>query len=96
LDWIRENLHVLWPFAATAFTAQARGVIMVDTTSQPELGRGNPYGYLPQTEIEKLRDDDAIRMVTQYDPNREVVIVLLKSGERTSTYRVQVKLREGD
>jgi hypothetical protein len=96
LDWIRENLHVLWPFAATAFTAQGRGAIMVDTTSQPKLGLGNPFGYLPQPEIEKLQDADVMRMVTQYDPNREVVIVLLKSGERTSTYRVQARPRELD
>jgi len=48
LEWIRENMHVLWPFAATAFTAQGRGAILVDTTSELEPGRGNPFGYLPQ------------------------------------------------
>src|SRR5579859_3610631 len=89
LEWIGDNLHVLWPFAATAFTAQGRGAIMVDTTSQPQPGRGNPFGYLPEPEIAKLQDEDVTRMVSQYDPASELVILLLKSDERTSTYRVQ-------
>ncbi len=94
LEWIGENLHVLWPFAASAFTAQGRSAIAVDTTSQPEPGRGNPFGYLPQPEIEKLRDEGVMWMVTQYDPNSELVIVMLKFAERASTYRVQARPRK--
>ena len=41
-------------------------------------------------------DADVQRMVKQYDPEREMVVVLLKVKDRVSTYRVQMRLpREG-
>jgi hypothetical protein len=51
---------------------------------------GNPFAYASQEQVEAGGDEDAKRMVTQYDPTHELILVLLKSGDRTSTYRVGV------
>ena len=42
-----------------------------------------------QETIEGTDDEDVKRMVAEYEPEREFVIVLLKPEERTSSYRVQ-------
>lgn len=92
MDWIGENFHVFWPAATAAFAEQGRGALVVDTTSRP-TGKGNPFAYLPQEVVDQRDDEDIKRMVREYDPEREFVVVLLKSRERTSTYRVQERPR---
>lgn len=89
LAWIQENLHVLWPAAQQGYQASGRGAIVIDTLSHP-AGAGNPFVYLPQNEVAKMEDADASRMVDQYDPNWELVTMLLKSAQRLSTYRVRI------
>ena len=92
LLWIQDNLHVFWPVATTGFAEGGRGAIVVDTTSRP-TGEGNPYGYLLQAAFEHGDDEDIKRMIGEYDPRRELVLVLIKSENRTSTYRVAMKRR---
>jgi hypothetical protein len=90
LDWIRENLDVFWTAATTAFEATGRGAVVVDTTSQPVPGAGHPFAYFSQERVEERDNEDTRRMVAEYGPMHELVLVLLKSGDRTSTYRVGV------
>ena len=89
LAWIKENWHIFWPAAERGYKESGRGAIVVDTTSRP-TGEGNPFIYLPEVEIEKMDDPDALRMVRQYDPTWELVAMLLKSEGRVSTYRVGI------
>ncbi len=89
MQWIRENLHVFVPAARAAFKEQGRGAIVVDTTKQPIKGMGNPLAYFPQAVIEAGSDEDTKRMVREYNPQEEFVVVLLNLRERASTYRVQ-------
>jgi hypothetical protein len=89
IDWIKENMHIFVPAAATAFRDGGRGAIVVDTTSLPVEGAGHPFGYYLQGTIEEADDEDIKRMVREYQPEQEFVIVLLKPAERTSSYRVQ-------
>ena len=63
---------------------------MVDTTLQPIPGQGHPLAYFSQERIEAQNDEDAVRIVAEYDPATELVLVLLKHSERSSTYRVCV------
>jgi len=91
LEWIRENLFIFWPAATDAYVELGRGAIVVDTTQRPIPGLGNPFGYFIQAEIEKKDDEDAKRMVREYDPDREFVLVMLKPKDRTSIYRVQAR-----
>jgi len=91
--WIGENLHVFWPAAQAAFKEHGRGAIIVDTTTRPK-GRGNPFGYFPQAVVETGDDEDIKRMVQEYDPQQEFVVMLLKSRRRASTYRVWARPRQ--
>ncbi len=93
LEWIGGNFHIFWPVAIAAFEDQGRGAIVVDTTSRP-TGDGNPLAYVPKAAVDAKDDEDIKRMVREYDPATEFVVVLLKSAGRTSTYRVQVQPRQ--
>ena len=93
LAWTKENLHVFWPSAQMGHEELGRGAIVVDTTSRP-TGEGHPFGYLPQENVVESGDEDAQRMVREYDPDWEMVTVLLKTDDRVSVYRVGVLSRE--
>ena len=89
LGWIAENLDVFSGIASVAFEDEGRGAIVVDTTQRP-TGEGHPFGYFPQELVEQVGDEDAQRMVREYDPTWELVAVLLKTDDRVSIYRVGV------
>jgi hypothetical protein len=88
MRWIRENAVIFQGVASRAFREQGRGAIVVDTTSLPVPGLGHPMAYFPQAEVEKSDNPDLKRMVREYQPQREFVVHLLKSENRTSTYRI--------
>jgi hypothetical protein len=90
LAWIEQNREVFWAVASLSFDDVGRGAIVVDTTLQPIPGQGHPLAYFSQKQIEAQRDEDTKRMVAEYDPATELVLVLLKPNERSSTYRVCV------
>jgi len=90
LQWIVANRHVLWPAVQRAYASVGRGALVVDITAL--LGTGHPFYYSPKADIAEHADADALRMVNQYNPQRELVIILLKADERTSTYRMQSPL----
>ena len=94
LHWIRENLHLFQIAAKVAFADAGRGAIVVDTTIQPAPDSGHPFGYFGQEQIHEYGDQDIIRMVRDYEPAEEIVIVLLKAKERTSAYRIRLQRRE--
>ena len=89
LEWIDENVEIFWAAATAAFEESGRGAIVVDTTKQPALDSGHPFGYLSQGQLEQDGDEDTKRMLLQYNPSRELVLLLLKPEYRTSTYRIR-------
>ena len=97
--WISENM-VAFRFVAalTAYAESGRGAVVVDTTSQPIAGGGHPYTYFPQEEIEESGDEDTKRLVRQYDPSTDFVVMLLKPHDRTSSYQLRMQERgaQGD
>jgi hypothetical protein len=90
LGWIAENLDVFSAVASAAFEDEGRGAIVVETTLEPIPGAGNPFAYFPQEQIEEQDDEDIRRMVAEYDPTQEFVVVLLKRDDHVSTYRVGI------
>lgn len=90
MAWVGENFHIFWPAAMRGFRQSGRGAIVTDTTMQPEPGRGNPFGYFPQEVIETGDDDDLKRLVREYEPEQEFVVLLLKSHKRSSAYRIHL------
>ena len=98
LGWISENM-VAFRFAAlTAYAESGRGAVVIDTTSQPIPGAGHPFAYFPQEEIEESGDEDTKRLVRQYDPATDFVVMLLKPLNRTSSYQLRMQERgvQGD
>lgn len=89
MAWITENVHVFWPAAQKQYQALGRGAIVVDTTVRP-TGAGHPFTYYTQGQIDEMGDEDAQRMIREYDPNLEMVILLLKPRDRMSVYRIGV------
>jgi hypothetical protein len=89
LTWISENLHVLWPLARQAYDEIGRGAVVVDTTLSL-AGFGHPFGYFPREMVEEYGNKDTLRMVLEYNPSWEMVTVLLKTENRSSSYRVGV------
>ncbi len=57
-----------------------RGAIVVDTASRP-TGEGHPFGYFPQEVVEEGNDKDIKRLVHEYDPTIEIIVVLLKPDD---------------
>jgi hypothetical protein len=90
IAWLKENMLIFQEAAHTAFNAGGRGAIIVDTVE----GMGNPFGYYLQSTIDEIADDDTKRIVGEYNPEQEFVIVLLKPGNRVSTYRAQAVERQ--
>jgi hypothetical protein len=93
LAWLRDNVHIFWPAAQIGYQTVGRGAIVVDTTTRP-TGAGHPFGYLDQEAIEQSGDEDAQRLVREYEPDVEFVTTLLKTEERASTYHLRVLPRE--
>lgn len=89
LAWIQENLDIFYLAAGVAYEDAGRGAIVVDTTVQPVEGLGHPFGYFAQEQIEEYDDEGTKRIVQEYDPDQEFVLVLLKAENRTSTYRIR-------
>ncbi len=94
MAWIRKNFHNFWPAATAAFKDMGRGAIIVDTTSQPAPGAGHPFAYFPQEQIEEHDDENTKRLVREYKPQNEFVVMLLKEDDRTSTYRIRRQKRK--
>lgn len=92
LAWISENLHLFWPVAHQGHEENGRGAIVVDTTQRP-TGEGYPFGHFKQAIVAQTGDDDSQRMVRDCDPSWEMVTVVLKTHDPTSTYRVGVVRR---
>lgn len=86
--WIRANLAFFFPLATTAFDEHGRGAVVVDTTVQMPK-QGHPSGYVPQKLLAEIRDNDLDRLIREYEPDQEFVMVLWKIGDRTSAYRVR-------
>jgi hypothetical protein len=55
----------------------------------PPFYEANPPFY-SQEQINQTDDEDAQRMVREYDPTAEMVVVLLKPQDRVSVYRMRV------
>lgn len=90
MEWIRENGSVFQLAASVAYEFSGRGAIVVDTTTQPIPGIGHPFGYFDQDIVEADFDEYTKRMVKNYEPAEEIVIVLLKQEGKSSTYRVKM------
>ena len=90
-EWIGKHLALFELAATVAYEDSGRGAIVADTTAKLRPGLGFPFGYVTQKQIDEHGDEDTQRMVREYEPGKELVIVLLKKNDRSSTYRVETR-----
>ena len=95
LAWISPQLPLFHMAATLAFEDLGRGAIVVDTTSIV-AGDRHPCAYFPEEAIQRYEDEDINRLVTHYDPDDELVVILLKAESRTSSYRLRGRLPGAD
>ncbi len=91
--WLSENLPVFWPVAQHGLETSGLGALVIDTSTvvRHENGLSHPFLYVPENALkEKETFADAVRMIHAYDPQMELVTVLLKPQDRVSTYRIRV------
>lgn len=89
LAWVMENAHIFWPAAQEQFRSVGRGAIVVDTTQRP-TGEGHPFTYMTDAQLREDRFTDASRLIAQYDPSNEIVIIMIKRLLHVSSYRIAV------
>jgi hypothetical protein len=87
LEWITLYLDAFATAARQQYAESGRGALVIDTNEVVE-GFGHPVSYLPQAEIEKLDEPDIRRIVGNYRPETQMVVVLIKAGYSHSTYSV--------
>lgn len=89
LGWIDQNLTTLASFAMTEHEEQGNGLIMVNTAER-SAEHGHFYSFLPQAIIEEFESDDPKALVRDYDPQTQIVVMLVKSNAYISSYLVNV------
>lgn len=89
VTWIEQHLSVFADVARGQYKLHGRGVIVVDVTKIVFPSIGHLVWYLPQSDVEDLRDSDLLkRMVRRYPPQLEMVIALLKNGGKINLYQM--------
>lgn len=88
LAWIGDNLPSFASAAQIAYEHVGRGAIVIDTAHLTQTG-SHPAAYFTQQEILRYEDADIDRLVGDYDPAEELVVVLLKESSRSSSYRLR-------
>lgn len=87
LAWVGENLPILWRAAVESYVKMGKGLVVVDLTT--EILGGHPIFFVPAEDLVEGNSDE-IRMLSEYDPDWELVVTLLKDDGRSSTYRVGI------
>ena len=68
--------------------------VCVLRTGRPRFVAGRPGYYVADGQIQQVGIEwpipEAVRMVQQYDPEREVVFAFLREDGRISSYRIRV------
>ena len=86
LDWIKENLESLSRYAASEYRSKGRGALLIDH-SLPRVADPRVY-YIPESELPERDDPETKRMVEEYVPRKELVVVIMKPHNQASSYRV--------
>jgi hypothetical protein len=86
---IAQQVSVLFATAQLWYATTGRGIVVVDATLQ--LGKAFPaLSYFGAAEVLHVGKAEMCRIVREYDPGCEVVVVLLKQANQMSTYTMTV------
>jgi hypothetical protein len=91
LAWISDNLPAVTSAARIAYEEVGRGAVVIDSAYLTANG-SHPAAYFTESEILRYDDADISRLVAEYVPDKELVLVLLKESRHNSAYRVRIPL----
>ena len=89
-EWLAENLDIFRSVVVEATARHGRGAVAVDLIRPPVNG-GNLCVYWPQKHIDACAGEAVRALVREYEPESEVVVMILKPGDRISAYRLRVR-----
>jgi hypothetical protein len=85
LKLIADNWDVLLPATERAFNEHGRGMLLVDTT-RIESG-GYPFQYVKMADLPP-GGSDCERMVRTYNPEKEIIISLVRADGKIYSYEL--------
>lgn len=87
-EWLAENLDIFRSVAVEATARHGRGAVAVDLV-RPPVNDGNLCIYWPQEHIDAYAGEAVRALLREYEPESEVVVMILKPGDRISAYRLR-------
>ena len=88
LAWIALYLPDFHLAAGLGYQALGRGAIVIDTCYRVP-GGGHPAAYFTQEQVSRYDDPNFDRLIAEYLPQEELVVILLKESRRSSAYRLR-------
>ena len=79
---------LFWETAVQGARLIGRGAIVVDVIARP-MGERNLFSYFTQPDMERFQNEQIAQFVQDYSPDEEFVIVLLKTENKLSSYRIR-------
>jgi hypothetical protein len=89
LIWLARYLRLFGIVARNAYPILGRGVVVIDATVRSVWGR-HPWGYLPLADVELSRVPEAFSLAQRYDPEQELVAMIVKGHGQAQVYRLRV------
>jgi hypothetical protein len=88
LQLIRDSWRTLWSGGRKQYRVDGRGLLIILADKPPLAGQGYPIMWLTATQLRSVGDADAERMVSKYDPRKEIIVLVDHGKGGSSVYQV--------
>jgi hypothetical protein len=93
-QWLELNASAFATKASADYKESGRGAYVLDGTTWPPTFNALEYWPIAQRYFLTLKNgDDIERMIGEYDPARQFVIVIWEPGGITLAYRVNISIQ---
>lgn len=88
MQLIRDSWQTLWSGGRKQYRAEGRGLLIILADKPSLSGQGYPILWLTESQLRTAGDADAERMVSKYDPHKEIVVLVDHGHGGSSVYQV--------
>ena len=88
LQLIRDSWQTLWSGGRKQYRTDGRGLLIILADKPPVPGQGYPIMWLTEAQLRTAGDADAARLVSKYDPRKEIVVLVDHGKGGSSVYQV--------
>ena len=88
MQLIRDSWQTLWSGGRKQYRATGRGALIIMADKPPAPGKGYPIYWLSEAQLKVAGDVDAVRMLSKYDPRKEIIIVVDHCKGGSSVYQI--------